>query len=404
MRDACPGVLRLHAAADGHLARVRLPGGRLDACALDALADAAASGNDIVELTSRAGLQVRGLPEDGAAALASVLSAGGLLPSLTHERVRNILAAPLAGRGPAALARVDGIVEALDRELCADAALAELPGRFLFAVDDGTRALESLRADVELAAEGEGLRLCLDGLATSLVVALAQAPDAALRAAHAFQGLEGEEAGRAWRVRELEGGARRLARELGLEVFDRTDIVGRAERPSERGAGDVRSVGVSVQRDGLCAVAVLPPLARLDHVQLVRLAELSRTLGTGVRIAPWRTLTFVDVPASTATALLDDLQEIGLIASSASGWTGLSACAGLGACARARADVRAAAARRALVRDETSPTEHWSGCERRCGEPPDAGIRVVACEHGLEVHGGEERVVEQAVAAAAVPA
>jgi sulfite reductase beta subunit-like hemoprotein len=404
MRDACPGVLRLHAAADGHLARVRLPGGRVDAPALDALADAAALGNDIVELTSRAGLQVRGLPEDGAATLASTVSAGGLLPSLTHERVRNILAAPLAGRGPAALARVDGIVDALDRELCADAALAELPGRFLFAVDDGTRALASLRADVELAAEGDGLRLCLDGLATSLVVAPAQAPDAALTAAHAFLALQGEAAGRAWRVRELEGGARRLACDLGLEVLDRAEIVGRAERPSERGAGDARRLGVSLQRDGLCAVAALPPLARLDHAQLVRLAELARGLGVGARVSPWRTLTFVDVPVAAAAALLDDLREIGLTVSSASGWTGLSACAGLGACVCARVDVRAAAARRALVRDEASPTEHWSGCERRCGEPPDTGIRVVACEHGLEVHGGEERVVEQALAAAAVPA
>ncbi|HSZ03915.1 MAG TPA: hypothetical protein VK778_01795 [Solirubrobacteraceae bacterium] len=404
MRDACPGILRLHAAADGHLARVRLPGGRLDARALDALADAAACGNDIVELTSRAGLQVRGLPEDGAAALASILSAGGLLPSLTHERVRNILAAPLAGRSPAALARVDGIVDALDRELCADAALAELPGRFLFAVDDGTRALESLRADVELAAEGDGLRLFLDGLATSLVAVPARAPDAALRAAHAFLALQGGDAGRAWRVRELEGGARRLARELGLEVLDGADILGGSERPSGTGAGDARRLGVSLQRDGLCAVAVLPPLARLGHAQLLRLAELARGLGAGVRVSPWRTLTFVDVLPSAAATLLDDLREIGLIVSNESGWTGLSACAGLGACARARMDVRAAAARRALVRDEASPTEHWSGCERRCGEPPDTGIRVMACEHGPEVHGGEERVVAQAVAAAAVPA
>lgn len=396
--DACPGVLRLHDAADGQLARVRLPGGRLDARALDALAHAAELGNDIVELTSRAGLQVRGLLEDGAAALASILSAGGLLPSSAHDRVRNILAAPLAGRGPAALAQVDGIVDAVDHALCADAALAELPGRFLLAVDDGSRALDPLCADVELVAEGGGFRLCLDGLATSLVVSSAQAPGAALQAAHAFLALQREDAGRAWRVRELEGGARRLARDLELDILDR------AERPSGTGAGDARRLGVSVQRDGLFAVAVLPPLARLGHAQLVRLAELSRALGAGVRVSPWRTLTFVDVPASAAAALLDDLQEIGLVASSESGWAGLSACAGLGACARARTDVRAAAARRALVRDETSPTEHWSGCERRCGEPPDAGIRVVACEHGLEVRGGGESGEGQAVAVAAVPA
>ncbi len=396
--DACPGVLRLHAAADGQLARVRVPGGRLDACALEALAQAASLGSDIVELTSRAGLQVRGLPPDGADELADILSRGGLLPSLAHDRVRNMLAAPLAGRGPMALAEVDGIVEALDRALCADATLAELPGRFLFAVDDGTRALEPLRADVELAAErGGAFRLCLDGLATSLAVAPARAPDAALRAARAFLALRREDADGAWRVRELRGGARRLAGQLGLGVFDRAggsrgEGVGGVDEtvrhPPDAGARGARRLGIKLQRDGLFAVAVLPPLARLGRDQLARLAELSLALDVGVRVSPWRTLTFVDVPASAASGLLDDLQGIGLLASDASGWAGLSACAGLGACARALVDVRAAAAERALVRDETSPKEHWSGCERRCGEPPDAGIRMVARADGAVVSVG----------------
>ena len=100
---------------------------------------------------------MRGLPQDAADALAGVLSVGGLLPSLAHDRVRNILAAPLAGRGPAAVAHLDGVVESLDRALCADASLSELPGRFLFALDDGTHALAPLRADVELAAERDDM-------------------------------------------------------------------------------------------------------------------------------------------------------------------------------------------------------------------------------------------------------
>ncbi|MGA2453878.1 MAG: precorrin-3B synthase [Solirubrobacteraceae bacterium] len=388
--DACPGVLRLHAAADGQLARVRVPGGRLDARALGALAEAASLGSDIVELTSRAGLQVRGLPEGGEHALADLLTRGGLLPSLAHDRVRNILAAPLAGRGPAALAEVDPIVDALDRALCADPALAELPGRFLFAVDDGSRALEPLHADVELVAERGGagraegaFRLYLDGRATGLAVTPADAPAAALRAAHAFLAARREDEDGAWRVRELCGGALRVARRLGLDVLDG---VAALRVP----AGNARRLGAHVQRDGLLAVAVLPPLARLGREQLLRLAELVELAGragvegrtgvddVGVRVSPWRTLTVVDVPASAAPGLLDELQRIGLVASDASGWAGLSACAGLGACARALVDVRAEATARAALRDASSPTEHWSGCERRCGEPADVGIRFVA--------------------------
>jgi sulfite reductase beta subunit-like hemoprotein len=426
--DACPGVLRLHEAADGRLARVRLPGGRLDARALGALAEAAALGSDIVELTSRASVQIRGLADEDAGPLARVLEHGGLLPSLAHDRVRNILAAPLAGRGPAALAEVDPIVAELDRALCADLALAELPGRFLFAVDDGTRALAALRADVELVAEagpaggedggavggraprsGEGaFRLYLYGRATSAIASAAAAPELAVDAARAFLALRDQDAAGdgAWRVRDLRDGAARLARGLGFDVL--ADVVG-----PRVPAGNARRLGAHIERDGLLALAVLPPLARLGREQLLRLAELVGPGGlvaagglegpgeaggpgepggvhdVAVRVSPWRTLTVVDVPASAVPALLDGLQRIGLVTSDASGWAGLSACAGLGACARALVDVRAEAAARAEGRDASSPTEHWSGCERRCGEPADVGVRFVARGPGVIVMAGD---------------
>jgi precorrin-3B synthase len=374
--DACPGVLRVHEAADGHLARVRVPGGRLNARALHALAAAARLGNDIVELTSRAGVQIRGLGPDMGEHLAGVLASGGLLPWPAHERVRNIVAAPLAGRDPASVAAVDEIVAALDGALCADAALVALPGRFLFAVDDGTSALDGLRADVGVVAErgaaGAVFRLCLDGMATSMAVAPGHAHEAALAAARAFLELRARDGDGAWRVRELPGGAERLAEHVGASIV---------ERPPTAPRSGPRRPGVRVQRDGRFALSALPPLARLNGAQLERLAELAGD----VRVSPWRTLTFVDVDARAVAGLLVELERIGLVTASDSGWVGLSACAGLGACARARLDVRERAARRASERDERSPTEHWSACERRCGEPPDVGVSAVAGEHGVEL-------------------
>ena len=134
--DACPGVFALHDAADGALARVRLPGGAIDAAALRVVAGCAEDlGDGAVHLTSRGNVQLRGLRRDDPRLVAR-LAAAGLLPSTTHERARNVLASPLSGIA-GGLADVRDLTRELDRELCARPALAALSGRFLFALDDG---------------------------------------------------------------------------------------------------------------------------------------------------------------------------------------------------------------------------------------------------------------------------
>ncbi len=61
-KDACPGALQVHQAADGALARVRLPGGMIAPAQLEALAHAASEwGSEAMELTSRGSIQIRAL-------------------------------------------------------------------------------------------------------------------------------------------------------------------------------------------------------------------------------------------------------------------------------------------------------------------------------------------------------
>src|SRR3954451_19212379 len=135
--DACPGALQTHPAADGGLARVRVPGGVLTAAQLRVLADATRElGDRHLELTSRGNLQLRGLPEGAEAELGDRLAAAGPLPSATHERGGNGVASVLTGRAGGAL-DVRPWVAAFDAGLCADPVLADLPGRFLLTLDDG---------------------------------------------------------------------------------------------------------------------------------------------------------------------------------------------------------------------------------------------------------------------------
>jgi sulfite reductase beta subunit-like hemoprotein len=387
--DRCPGVLALHQAEDGGLARVRLAGGRVSSAQLRGVLDAAGLGSGLVEITGRANLQVRGLPGGVEPRLAELLGVAGLLPSPPHDRARNILAGPVAGRHPRSLAATDAIVEQLDRGICADPDLAELPGRFLFAVDDGTGMALGRGADLALVATGGGapgedeFALAIAGVPVQERVGAGEAAGIALRAARAFLELRADLASHAWHVRELEGGRERIASALGVQLRSEGDAT---PLGGAIGNGSVPTLrpGLLDQKDGRVAVTALAPMGRLERPTLEGLSEALAEHGTEVRLSPSRTLTAVDLSSAEASALTERLERLDLIVEPASGWTGLSSCAGIGYCAKARLDVRAAARRRAGVRGPGAPAEHWSACERRCGEPA-AGIAVAAENGSLAV-------------------
>jgi precorrin-3B synthase len=359
-RDRCPGVLALHEAADGWLARVRVPGGRLSAGVLLALATLSEQlGNGLVDLTARANLQLRGLAYDAAPALAPALAALGLLPSASHDRARNVLASPLAGRAPSALDDVDDIVALLDTEVSANQLLSELPGRFCFLVDDGTGVGRDIGPDVTVVARGQGrFGVALDGHALRFEGDGAVAVDVALRAAGAFVLARGD----AWRLSETPGGPATIASALGLTLARTT----RAERT--RGVVP----GVVEQRDGRVALTALAPLGQLSPSLLRALAAVS----DDVRLSTRRTVTLVDLDPGAVDAAREALAAAPLVLDRASGWVGLTACAGTHGCPRALADVRAAAALRAGARAASDPAEHWSACERRCGEVSGTPVSI----------------------------
>jgi precorrin-3B synthase len=347
---------------------------------LRALADAARLGSDIVELTSRAGVQIRGLPARAGEPLERVLAAGGLLPSSTHDRVRNILASPLGGRHARALAETDRVVGLLDRAICAAPRLAGLSGRFVFEIDDASRIGRTLTPDpggrrpppdvtlraVPAGPSGESFfRLVLAGQSTDLRRSSTAAPGLAVAAATAFVDVRDELAADAWHIAEVADAPAEIAARLGgrLDAVDDDQVV---RQPS--------AVGITEQPDGRHAVCGLARLGRLDGRQLDGLADLSRR-PADVRVSPWKTITIVDVPVDESAATAAALTALGFVVSPGSPWVGLTACAGLGACASSQIDVRRLAAARAAG-GRTGETEHWSGCERRCGEPAAATITV----------------------------
>jgi precorrin-3B synthase len=379
--DRCPGVLAVHQAADGGLARVRLPGGRLSAQQLEVLRVAAAElGDGRLELTSRGNVQLRGLDARGPRELSDRLYGAGLLPSVTHERVRNILASPLTGLDEQSRYDVLPVATALDRGLCDRPGLAELPGRFLFALDDGRGDLADARADVAVRALDEQSAVLSLG-SRGLRVRWAEVPELMLAAAEAFLAVRDQE----WRIAEVAAGEERILERLGLQADDVLDTSTTRVTAGVHGAALVVTVplGSLTQDQAAALVAAVGGGGTAGGSRAVGGGgAVGGEGGAGVRITPWRS---VVVAAGTV-----GLEGVGLVTAPGSVWEGVTACAGKPGCAKALADVRADATRLMPTFSRDGQRVHWSGCERRCGKPAGGFVDVVAVGNGYLVDG--ERV------------
>ncbi|MFI0222572.1 precorrin-3B synthase [Streptomyces lydicus] len=442
--DACPGALRLHAAADGLLARVRVPAGDLTVRQAMALADAAEQlGDGFLSLTSRGNVELRGLPDGCDGRLAGLLGDAGLLPSARHERIRNILASPLAGLDRHTPADVRWWARRLDALLCASESATALSGRFLFVLDDGRGDVAALGGDVSLVAERDGAGERTDGDGgtallrvgddpAALRIAGPDAPRAALAAAEAFLTAAEASGTGAWRVRELPQEHALTARDVagalraagiaathvpdGARPFTTTTGPTTTHASPDPAAGptttypnpnadpaagsaparaDSSAPGVVEGADGRHALAVLAPLGRLSAAQWRLLTATAAQHGSGeLRLTPWRGVVLPGLPAAAAADRLAALSAAGLITDPSSPWHRLGACTGRPGCAKSRTDVRAdlaqaVAAGAPVPGGSPAPAPgapvYWSGCERRCGHPHGTWVDVLATADGYQV-------------------
>ena len=352
-RDACPGALTVHRAADGALARVRLPAGIVTAAQLEALAHAAARfGSPAMELTSRGNIQIRGIAD--ARAVADAVASAGLLPSATHERVRNIVASPLSGRrGPHPDVRA--CVGRLDTAVQAEPALATLPGRFWFGIDDGRGDVSGLGADVGTHLLDGSAALLLAGRDTGVRVQPRDVVSMLVALAKRFA----ETRGNAWRIAEL------ADTEPLLDGLRRSAEPGATWPPVTR-----PPVGWITQDDGRIALGAAVPLGVLQ----ARVAEYLAAINAPLVITPWRSVLVCDLDEGAADVALRVLALMGLVFDENSPWLGISACTGSPGCEHSAADVRADATQAATAASTTH--RHFVGCDRACGSPPTGDVLV----------------------------
>ncbi len=411
--SACPGLVRVVAAADGGLCRIKLPGGRLDARQARAIAAAAcAYGSGAIDATNRANLQLRGIRDGAADSLVNALLDAGLGPRASgadaadaaadraalaaSDDVRNLMLSPLAGRDPDALLDSRALATPLFDLLAREPRRGELSPKFSIQLDGG----ESVAAldhphDIWLAAwrRGDGALRMAAGLAGCVPVApddspasIDVSPDQAVALVRAlllaFLDLAPADVARMRALLATCGERALLERaqhHLPFPLAADPALAGWRRAPSDAALRFGARPSLDAAR---CSIGAQCVLGRLDATQLARLADVAEADGDGtLSMTPWQGVFVHGVPHERAPAVLDALASLGLVCAMTDPLASLVACTGSAGCAKSRADTKRDAL--ALAGYIGRPLDvYLTGCERHCALPHAAAHTLVAIAPG----------------------
>lgn len=368
--DRCPGVFSTHDAADGALARIRLPGGELTPEQVQALAVGTAQfGDGHLELTVRGNVQIRGITDvDG---LAEIIVDAGLAPTSSHDRARNIEVSALSGR-LGGVADVRHLARDLDAAMSDDDSLAGLSGRFLFGFDDGRGDVVARGPDVCARAHpGGGADILVGGTVIGSVADLTAVVPVMLDVARRVV-----DTGRAWRIADLDAAALEALRVASAHELD----AGLPEPTQPVPSGPSPIVGWFDTDNGDVLLGAVVELGRLP----ARTAEFLAAVGAPIIITPDREILLADLGEGVAETVVRVLAPMGLIFDASSPWAQLSCCVGAPGCGNALAPVRDDLLARVGSGEPITAREHWVGCSRGCGSPAGSHVRVQAVGDGYE--------------------
>jgi precorrin-3B synthase len=329
---------------DGLVVRIRPRGGRLTQIQARGIASLAAlHGNGLIDLSSRANVQLRGVTEASHPALIEGLRALDLIDaSPADEARRNIVVTPFWD----AKDSTQGLVDALAQALAAADAPA-LPGKFGFVVDTGPApVLREVSADIWLESGPEGLLLATQGPHAKPVTAQTAVAEA-IALAHWFIKNGG--------VTEGRGRMAALQQRVDLPAGFTAKRLNPKPQPMPGTFPQGQLIGFE--------------FGQMQAQTLAALADLG-----ALRVTPWRMLLI--------EGLTEAPQIPGLITRADDPMLRVIACTGAPGCLQAHAATRPLA--RALAPKSTQ-TLHVSGCTKGCAHPTAAALTITATPNGFSL-------------------
>lgn len=339
----CPGALRPMQSGDGLVVRIRPRGGRLTPDQARAIADlSTAHGNGLIDLSSRANVQLRGVTEASHPALIEGLRALDLIDANAEaEARRNIVVTPFWEASDATQRFSAQLTEAL---AAADA--PALPGKFGFVIDTAAvPVLRDVSADIWLETGPDGLLLAAADQPLAKPVTAVTVISEAIALARWFVAEGG--------VTEGRGRMSALLKRRALPAGFTSLRLLAAPQPAPGTTAQGQLVGFE-----------------FGQMRAETLAALAG-LGT-LRVTPWRMLLI--------EALAEAPRIPGLITDAADPMLRVIACTGAPGCLQAHAATRPLA--RSLA-PRLTETLHVSGCAKGCAHPTAAALTLTATPEGF---------------------
>jgi len=350
----CPSAFRPMQSGDGLIARIRPNHCRLSPVQAVGLADLAeAYGNGVIELTSRANLQLRGIGDDAYMPLLGELDVLGLLDSsFEDESRRNLILSPFSDGSRNQETIADGLTAGLART-----GMPILPAKFGFVIDTavGVRHLADVSGDIRIEAGLGGLSVRADG--ASLGCAVTDEEDAVETALDMVQwfaasgGIGGD--GRGRMRRHLEQGA----------------VLPSRLTPNTKPAPTAPPIRPGLRGENLVIGA---PFGLFGAEQL-RL--IGATTKKPIHITPFRLIILDDVEIEAFS------NNPGLITEPDDPLLRVFGCTGKPACPQAKIETRDLARNLAPL-IPAGQSLHVSGCAKGCAHPGTADYTIVGEEDG----------------------
>ncbi|WP_150786088.1 precorrin-3B synthase [Pseudomonas fluorescens] len=387
--SACPGLLRIVQARDGGICRIKLAGGAISAVQANAVAEGAQRyARSVIEATNRANLQIRGIANEQAALIESLLAAGLGPANAAGDDVRNLMLSPSAGIDRQMLFDTRDLARRILATLQGHAPFHALSAKFAVQLDGG-ESLAMLEHPHDLwlsAVEHEGERRLAFGLAGCPTdrpagsVALEDGHAVVVAVLELFLELAAPEQTRMRHLLSSVPAAEFLARLAERVPFEPVANWQRSLNSS------VLHIGAHPQAQaGHVYVGAVPPLGRLDCAMLRGAARLAQEYGDAtLRFTPWQSLLLPNIRSENAAEVIRRLHQLGLLCEADQALSRLIACTGSTGCDKGLADTKGDALQlAALLQGHAQVSNvHLSGCSRSCAAAHVAPVTLLAAGPG----------------------